>query len=1629
MAKKFLTDINIAAGVYDSSGDIGNSGQVLSSTGSGVNWINATSSASIIYQDGFTGDGSTTAFTLANSLDNENKTQVYIEGVYQHKDNYSLSGTTLTFSSAPPNTSDIEVISFSSVSAADDILYDDDFTSAGLMTTDGSGVYSITTNNSSNWNTAYTHSQAAHAPANAEQNVQSDWTATSGDSFIQNKPTIPSGNQIIDWTADQGSTEIHSGNYINTTYTVGDGGLTQNNFTNALKTKLDGIETSADVTDTTNVTAAGALMDSELTDLAGVKAVTISDLATETYVDTAVSNLVDSSPTTLDTLNELAAALGDDPNFATTTATSIGTKLPLAGGTLTGNLTVNARGFFNSAASYPLATSSGQRYNIQIRNTNNTVNSGYGWWLATDTNFNFALHADGSGDKFTLTRTGNATFTGEVTAGGAVTIDSSGSTDNYYLNLQESGSNRLTIYENNDNVYINGYAGHIIVRPRITGGGSFAVTQGNTQFDTSGNATFAGEVTATEYNLPSSGMLDWANGDARIVEGLVNNYSLSFQTYDGSAASTALRLDGDNTATFAGTITASGYNDSNWNTAYGWGNHASGGYLTSSTGFPKGADIGGSADLNNYTTTGYYHQNSNSNTSGASNYPASVAGMLTVTNDGVMIYQIYQGYGANHTYERKYYNGTWNSWHQIYDSGVFTNNSSNWNTAYGWGNHASAGYAASSHNHAATDITSGQLPAARNTNNLVDVGGSLDAQGIYFRGTTEVISGEGWCTAQYAYNHNDGFLWLNRNSSNTAFPTFHIGGFNNAGYAGYTDADGMVTLTRSDGAKSQGSTYAGTGLSNTSYWTRTVKTTSKTIFKDAQDKHQFDGNVTMGIQTTGISSPEYGNLRVSNNGNGETTMGDGSIALQLGPATQRAGTSKPYYGGIAFNGLMNYNNSNTYDSAPHVWVGAKYHDTPGSERSYFAVGVKSGVGITSTDVPIERFTIDYSGHAIVTGSYRAPIFYDSNDTTYYTNPAGNSKFVTADFTVNASSTITLTSGGTNASQIKAGAGDELYLGGNDTWQMRLSGGNILMDNGGYALSNGSFRAPIFYASDDTAYYMDANSKSHLSKISGVRVNRATSEGWQETDAWGVSNQTGYFGGVFSINGSSNENNISYEEMPSPNGSSSNNKKGLVWKVTTNSSDSGADGGWNKTIGGVDYNKGHISVLYVKRVANGNGNFYHGTTTCENLDGSTNGNPYFQSGGSQNLPLGVWCVSIGYIRANNDSSTTATSFSGIYRLDTGERIIGATDYRFKANTTSQHRCFLYYATNTSTELWFTNPGFYEINGSEPTINELLMRPEDRVDSLRADVDMRAPLYYDSDDTGYYTNPNSLSRMAEIQFGKGSNDRNGAVSIALNDGQLLFRTNTDYNHKMWYYDGLNFSTNPGHGHIRFWADSSSRTNGSGGSTIVLDSDCQNIITKIYGQTQSPIYYDLNNTGYYVHPDSTSVIVGLTMAGALQTAGSITTGSSGTANIYMGGTSGNYFRFHTNNSHTYFDANVGDIHWRQGVSTRFTFYMTTANMTINGSLTQNSDERVKENIVEIPDAIDKVKAMKGVYYNRTDFNTGVTKVGVLAQEVEAVLPELIVEAPDSGLKSVAYGELTAVLINAIKELEARVKELENN
>jgi len=96
---------------------------------------------------------------------------------------------------------------------------------------------------------------------------------------------------------------------------------------------------------------------------------------------------------------------------------------------------------------------------------------------------------------------------------------------------------------------------------------------------------------------------------------------------------------------------------------------------------------------------------------------------------------------------------------------------------------------------------------------------------------------------------------------------------------------------------------------------------------------------------------------------------------------------------------------------------------------------------------------------------------------------------------------------------------------------------------------------------------------------------------------------------------------------------------------------------------------------------------------------------------------------------------------------------------------------------------------------------------------------------------------------------------------------------------------------------------------------------------------------------------------------------------------------------------------------------------NMTIAGTLTQNSDVRLKENIKPIESALDKVKQMQGVEFNKT--NSSTKEIGVVAQEIEKIIPELVLEDKE-GIKSVAYGNITAVLIEAIKEQQKQIEEL---
>lgn len=91
-----------------------------------------------------------------------------------------------------------------------------------------------------------------------------------------------------------------------------------------------------------------------------------------------------------------------------------------------------------------------------------------------------------------------------------------------------------------------------------------------------------------------------------------------------------------------------------------------------------------------------------------------------------------------------------------------------------------------------------------------------------------------------------------------------------------------------------------------------------------------------------------------------------------------------------------------------------------------------------------------------------------------------------------------------------------------------------------------------------------------------------------------------------------------------------------------------------------------------------------------------------------------------------------------------------------------------------------------------------------------------------------------------------------------------------------------------------------------------------------------------------------------------------------------------------------------------------------TFNNNVTAFSDERLKDNIETLDGGLSKILSMRGVTYTRD----GTDNVGVIAQEVEKVIPQIVKTADDEmGTKSVDYGRITAVLIEAIKELKTQI------
>lgn len=116
-----------------------------------------------------------------------------------------------------------------------------------------------------------------------------------------------------------------------------------------------------------------------------------TQLATTAFVSAAVADLVASAPSTLNTLNELATALGNDANFSTTITTSLGNKLNTSGGTLTGALSITSSTASSSSTTGALIVTGGAGIGgkLYVAGGGLYIKDGTNWHLAIEPNWDY----------------------------------------------------------------------------------------------------------------------------------------------------------------------------------------------------------------------------------------------------------------------------------------------------------------------------------------------------------------------------------------------------------------------------------------------------------------------------------------------------------------------------------------------------------------------------------------------------------------------------------------------------------------------------------------------------------------------------------------------------------------------------------------------------------------------------------------------------------------------------------------------------------------------------------------------------------------------------------------------------------------------------------------------------------------------------------------------------------------------------------------------------------------------------------------------------------------------------------------------------------------------------------------
>jgi len=168
---------------------------------------------------------------------------------------------------------------------------------------------------------------------------------------------------------------------------------------------------------------------------------------------------------------------------------------------------------------------------------------------------------------------------------------------------------------------------------------------------------------------------------------------------------------------------------------------------------------------------------------------------------------------------------------------------------------------------------------------------------------------------------------------------------------------------------------------------------------------------------------------------------------------------------------------------------------------------------------------------------------------------------------------------------------------------------------------------------------------------------------------------------------------------------------VLWKAVP-SGNGNQDGGWNGSYFNIDHTKTYRFTTWIKKTGNNEGTTYAGvytrsasnTHTTLDLNGNPRSNAYFWYG---DLPqLDKWYLVVGFVRAS-DYTATATE-GGVYDPVTGTKVLnGVRDQKFAPNAVKMmHRSYLFYNNNNTNRQYFWGPTVYEMNGLQPSIEELL-----------------------------------------------------------------------------------------------------------------------------------------------------------------------------------------------------------------------------------------------------------------------------------------------------------------------------------